>query len=108
MISVSSRKSAASTQSRANPELILATTSDRGTYDEASRQTITLAVRIPFGGGPRLCIGHQFAVVEMQIALAMLFQRFEFERIGNEPVSMIPSITLRPGDPIHFRFWERG
>ncbi|MDP5170676.1 MAG: cytochrome P450, partial [Bacteroidia bacterium] len=63
---------------------------------------------IPFGGGPRLCIGHQFAVVEMQIALAMLFQRFEFERIGNEPVSMIPSITLRPGDPIHFRFWERG
>ena len=43
----------ASTQSRANPELILATTSDRGAFGEASQQTITLAVRIPFGGGPR-------------------------------------------------------
>lgn len=62
---------------------------------------------VPFGGGPRLCIGHQFAVVEMQIALAMLLQRFDFRREGSGPVSMIPSITLRPGDPIVMRFGER-
>ena len=43
----------AGTQSRANPELMLATTRDRGAFGEASQQTITLGVRIPFGGGPR-------------------------------------------------------
>jgi cobalt-zinc-cadmium efflux system outer membrane protein len=43
----------ASTQSRANPELMLAITRDRGAFGEAAQQTITLGVRIPFGGGPR-------------------------------------------------------
>ena len=62
---------------------------------------------IPFGGGPRLCIGNQFAMVEMQIALAMLFQRFEVTRTDQRPVSLIPSITLRPGDPLMFRFEKR-
>jgi cobalt-zinc-cadmium efflux system outer membrane protein len=41
------------TQSRANPELALATTRDRGASGERYGQTVTLAVRIPFGGGPR-------------------------------------------------------
>lgn len=43
----------ASTQSRGNPELTLATTRDRGASGERYGQTLTLAVRIPFGGGPR-------------------------------------------------------
>lgn len=41
----------ASTQSRANPELTLATTRDRGALGDASQQTITIGVRIPFGSG---------------------------------------------------------
>ncbi|WP_311220560.1 MULTISPECIES: TolC family protein [unclassified Acidovorax] len=40
-------------QQRANPELTLATTRDRGSRNEASQQTVTLALRIPFGGGGR-------------------------------------------------------
>ena len=43
----------AATQSRANPELTLATTRDRGAAGVRYGQTVTLAVRIPFGGGPR-------------------------------------------------------
>ena len=43
----------ATAQSRANPELTLATTRDRGAFGERYGQTITLAVRIPFGSGPR-------------------------------------------------------
>ncbi len=43
----------AATQSRANPELALATTRDRGASGERYGQTVTLALRIPFGGGPR-------------------------------------------------------
>ena len=43
----------ASRQSRANPELLLATTRDRGAYGEREGRTLTLALRVPFGGGPR-------------------------------------------------------
>ena len=43
----------ASTQSRANPELMLATTRDRTAFGERSQPTIMLGLRIPFGGGPR-------------------------------------------------------
>lgn len=43
----------AMSQSRANPEVVMATTRDRGAFGEASQQTLTLGVRIPFGGGPR-------------------------------------------------------
>ena len=43
----------AATQSRANPELTIATTRDRGVSGEAWQQTFTVGVRIPFGAGPR-------------------------------------------------------
>jgi outer membrane protein, heavy metal efflux system len=43
----------AQTQARANPELALSTTRDRGAAGERYGQTVTLALRIPFGGGPR-------------------------------------------------------
>ncbi|GAP38766.1 TolC family protein [Piscinibacter sakaiensis] len=43
----------AATQSRAHPELTLATTRDRGASGERYGQTVTLALRIPFGDGPR-------------------------------------------------------
>ena len=43
----------AATQSRANPELTLATTRDRGAAGERYGQTVTLALRIPFGAGAR-------------------------------------------------------
>jgi len=43
----------AATQSRANPELTLATTRDRGAFGEAYGQTVTIGLRFPFGGGAR-------------------------------------------------------
>lgn len=62
---------------------------------------------LPFGSGPRMCIGHQFAITEMQIVLATIIQRYTFRRIDEGPVSLIPSITLRPGDPLRFTFERR-
>ncbi len=41
------------TQSRANPELTVATTRDRGGFGDTWQQTIMVGVRIPFGAGPR-------------------------------------------------------
>jgi len=33
---------------------------------------------LPFGGGPRLCIGTNFAMMEMQLILGQLFRTFQF------------------------------
>ena len=50
---VAGEAAVAATRSRANPELTIATTRDRGNHAEAWQQTFTVGVRIPFGGGPR-------------------------------------------------------
>jgi cytochrome P450 len=51
---------------------------------------------LPFGGGPRLCIGNQFALMEMQILLALLVRSFTVEPVPNQRVDTHPLITLRP------------
>jgi cobalt-zinc-cadmium efflux system outer membrane protein len=73
----------ASTQSRANPELMLATTRDRGAFGEAAQQTITLGVRIPFGGGPRhdaRTANARAEATEVQAQLALERERVIAER----------------------------
>ncbi|MGB0839413.1 MAG: cytochrome P450 [Chitinophagales bacterium] len=52
---------------------------------------------LPFGGGPRLCIGNNFALMEMQIVLAMMAQRFRFRLAKpDETIGLEPLVTLRP------------
>ncbi|MDB5235697.1 MAG: hypothetical protein JWR44_2690 [Hymenobacter sp.] len=52
---------------------------------------------VPFGGGPRLCIGMQFALTEMQLVTLELLRQFDVEWVaGQPPVGMQPLITLRP------------
>jgi len=51
---------------------------------------------IPFGGGPRLCIGDQFAIIEAQLILAMVTQRFRLELLPHRPVEADPLVTIRP------------
>lgn len=53
-------------------------------------------VYFPFGGGPRLCIGEQFAWLEGVLLLATLAQRFRFQRLNHLPLKPQALITLRP------------
>jgi cytochrome P450 len=58
---------------------------------------------LPFGAGPRVCIGMHFALIEAQLILATLLRRARFELIGDEAPD--PSATLRPrhGMPVRIR-----
>lgn len=51
---------------------------------------------LPFGGGPRLCIGNMFALMEMQLLLVGLLQRFDFELVEDQVIDMEALVTLRP------------
>ncbi|GBF94618.1 thromboxane-A synthase [Raphidocelis subcapitata] len=56
---------------------------------------------MPFGAGPRLCIGYKLAMQEAITTVVRLFQRFEFEFDGSMHAGGAP--TLRPGITLGFR-----
>lgn len=51
---------------------------------------------LPFGGGPRSCIGQHLAMIEAQLILAMIYQRYQLEAVSDQPTEPEPLITLRP------------
>lgn len=60
---------------------------------------------IPFGAGPRTCIGNVFALTEMQVILPIVVQRASLERVPGTEIELDPSVTLRPkkGVPMTLR-----
>jgi len=55
---------------------------------------------LPFGLGPRACIGEHFALVEMTVHLAMLARRFRLTLVPGQKVELEPQVNLRPRHPL--------
>jgi cytochrome P450 len=53
----------------------------------------------PFGGGPRSCIGEQFAMLEATVLLRTLLTRYRIESLDAR-LRLTPLITLRPAEPV--------
>jgi cytochrome P450 len=53
-------------------------------------------VYLPFGAGPRQCIGNQFALIEAHLVVATLAQRYRLHLVAGHRVDPWPLITLRP------------
>jgi cytochrome P450 len=65
---------------------------------------------LPFGAGPRVCVGAQFALAEATLVLAMLVQRFEIALDDPAPVLPVAVVTTQPDHSARFRLrarWRR-
>ena len=76
-------------------------------FNEANKKTQTPYSYLPFGGGPRLCIGNNFALMEMQYILAMFVRRYRFELIKKQEIEILPMITLRAKNGIKVKVKRR-
>lgn len=51
---------------------------------------------IPFSAGPRLCLGYQFAMLEMKLIVVRTMQRFRVNVVANSQIQASVQTTLRP------------
>ncbi len=63
---------------------------------------------LPFGAGPRACIGASFAMMEMTLLTAMLLQRFALApAAGQQPPELDVRMSLRPKGGLRLALWPR-
>lgn len=65
-------------------------------FTAEEKKKITPFTYFPFSGGPRLCIGAQFAETEMQIVLYHLYKHLDFKMEADHKMELQPLVTLRP------------
>ncbi|TNC63491.1 cytochrome P450 [Rubellimicrobium roseum] len=78
---------------------------DRWSGDLAQR--LPRFAYMPFGGGPRICIGQRFAMMEAMLILATMLQHVDAEWQGMSAITPQPSITLRPIGGVQLRVRRR-
>jgi cytochrome P450 len=74
---------------------------------EPARRSIDRFAYLPFGAGPRICVGAQFAMVEAVIVLSTLARRLTFDYAGDTHPSPMQRITLRPAGGMPMRVTPR-
>ena len=71
------------------------------------RDTIPRFAYLPFGAGPRVCIGMGFAMQEAMIVLTAVARRFRLELADDHKVEPLARITLRPKGGLMMQLYRR-
>lgn len=69
-------------------------------WNEELSNSLPKYAYFPFGGGPRICIGNYFAMMEVVLLLATIGAKFRFSLLPDHPVSLMPAMSLRPANGI--------
>ncbi|HEY9668105.1 MAG TPA: cytochrome P450, partial [Coleofasciculaceae cyanobacterium] len=74
--------------------------------DDLAKRLPTFAY-FPFSGGPRVCIGKSFAMMETVLVLATVAQKFQLKLVPEHPIVLEPSITLSPKNGLKMLLTKR-
>lgn len=80
---------------------------DPGRWSEEMQRRLPRFAYFPFGGGPRVCIGNHFALMELVLVLATLLRRWHVAPADETPLRFQPRITLAPAGPVELLFHRR-
>ncbi len=72
-----------------------------------ARAALPAGAYIPFGMGPRVCIGKRFGYTEVQAISAALLQRFEWELVDDPRITITQAPTLSPKGGLRIKLHER-
>ncbi|MBL4624153.1 MAG: cytochrome P450 [Flavobacteriales bacterium] len=76
-------------------------------FEKEKMKEIDKFAYFPFGGGPRMCVGNNFALMEMQLAMAVIGQRYSVENDVTHQVKLDPLVTLRPQNGVKLKLIKR-
>ena len=72
-------------------------------WENDFRERLPRCAYFPFGDGPRICVGGQFAMTEAILVLATILKRHRLEAVPDQRIVLEPAITLRPRSGIRVR-----
>jgi cytochrome P450 len=77
---------------------------DADRFQAGRSDSIPAFAYFPFGGGPRVCIGNQFAMTEMVLLAATLLRQVRFELAPDQgPITLKPQLSLRPAGGLRLK-----
>jgi unspecific monooxygenase len=90
-----------------DPDRFMPPGASAGSSPAASEPQPPRFAYMPFGAGPRVCVGAQFALTEATLVLAMLVRAFQISLADTEPVRPVAVVTTQPNRRVAFRCRSR-
>lgn len=75
-------------------------------FSKANEKGHTPFAHLPFGAGPRGCIGGNYAMLQMLMILSVLLRKYDFNLVPGQTVEARPMVILRPENGIRMTFTE--
>lgn len=79
---------------------------DQERFCKAKEKLLTPFTHLPFGAGPRGCIGGNYAMLQMLMILSVLLRKYDFRLVPGQTIEARPMVILRPEYGIRMAFTE--
>lgn len=77
---------------------------DPARFDSEQTEKMHHFAHIPFGGGPRVCIGQNMAKMQILLIMSAITRSYDFELCGDKEIGMHAMMLLKPDGPIYMNF----